>query len=532
MLDALEFVVKYHDTKKAQQFGVKYLKSIVDAILDQQVATGEKKNQIIVAILRTSVDIIGKELISNGDVKECTALDAIASIFDKKKAYYGDSESSGNPGFRVDMIKRFGDSSRRGFHHLATRVAAQSSEFPRMETLHLILLASIEAAFVMSLDEAPRRISRATMDHLLGSDDLTIHTTQIMHLVRRDLQRLCKKLSLSTPQVMSDFNQFWRSLTLKLLKSESQEHKLFGLKEIENLMAACRIPEAYIVKGAGDEIVNGRYEISPSLITNDGCVRSQTVTYERTSDCGEKFTIHPCLMTEPGKSHCDVWYFLSKSKGFDYYFHDTSPDEQDRPPLLGWKWVAGRNPAPILEQSSNTIPCKDEKGNLEKQLNKWAVESDVYGIILGRCIDENHLQASASLRNFLSKMNTPNLTCAQVVLSNSLALGQGASLLESFLPLLRTGPTVTSQAHPTQSLPSSASSYTTAIAAAKQRLISAQRWKQSMESSLQGYIDASRELQAARSSLLDLERNHGIIDVDADDEDEEPQAKRSKRKAS
>ena len=49
-----------------------------------------------------------------------------------------------------------------------------------------------------------------------------------------------------------------------------------------------------------------------------------------------------------------------------------------------------------------------------------------------------------------------------------------------------------------------------------------------MESALQGYIDASRELQAARSSLLDLERNHGIIDVDA--EDEEPQAKRSKTK--
>ena len=51
-----------------------------------------------------------------------------------------------------------------------------------------------------------------------------------------------------------------------------------------------------------------------------------------------------------------------------------------------------------------------------------------------------------------------------------------------------------------------------------------------MESALQGYIDASRELQAARSSLLDLERNHGIIDVDAEDEDEEPQAKRSKTK--
>lgn len=531
MLDALEYVVlKYHDTKEAQQFSVTYLKSIVDAILDQQVARGEKKNQIIVAILRTSVDIVGKELISYCDAKRCTTLDAIASIFDKQKAYYGDSESSGNPEVRVDMIKRFGHSSRRGFHHLVTRLAVQAAEFPNIETLHLLLLASIEATFVMSLDEAPRRISRATMDHLIGLDDLTIYTTQNIYLIRRDLQRLCKKLSLSTPQVMSDFNQFWRSLTLKLLQSESQVHKLFGLEEIENLIAACRFPEAYIVKGAGNQIVNGRYEVSPSLITN-GCVSSQTVTYERTSDCGEKLTIQPCLMTEPGKSHCDVCYFISNAKGVDYYFHETSPDEQDKPPLQGWNCIAGRRPPPTLEHSSNTIPCKDEKGNLEKQLNKWAVENDVYGIISGRCIDESHLRASASLRNFLSKMNTPNLTCEQLVLSNS--LGQGASLLESILPLLTsTGPTVTSHTQPTQSIPSSASSYTSAIAAAKQRLISAQRWKESMESALKGYVDASRELQAARSSLLDLERNHGIIDVDADEEEEEPQAKRSKRKAS
>eukprot|EP00574_Skeletonema_japonicum_P005274 CAMPEP_0201719054 /NCGR_PEP_ID=MMETSP0593-20130828/4384_1 /ASSEMBLY_ACC=CAM_ASM_000672 /TAXON_ID=267983 /ORGANISM="Skeletonema japonicum, Strain CCMP2506" /LENGTH=562 /DNA_ID=CAMNT_0048209445 /DNA_START=156 /DNA_END=1844 /DNA_ORIENTATION=- len=530
VLDALEYVIIYQESKEAQRFGDKYMKPIVDTILGQKIVSGEKKNQTIVAILRTSVDIAGKNLISNSDGK-CT-LDAIASIFDKTKTYYdGDSESSGNPGVRVDMIKRFGHSSRKGFHHLATRLALQSSEFPNMDTLHLLLLASVEAAFVMNLDEALRRISRATMDHLIGLDDLTKYPTQSIYLVRRDLQRLCKKLSLSTPQIMSDFNQFWRSLTLQLLISDSQLHKLFGLKEIENLIAACRIPESYIVKGAGSEIVNGRYEVSSSVITN-GYVSSQTVTYERKSDCGEKLTIQPCLMTEPGKSHCDVWYFLSNAKGVDYYFHETSPDEEDNPPLVGWKRIGGnRHPPPTLEQSTNTIPFKDEKGNLEKQFSKWAVENDVYGIILGRCIDENHLQASASLRNFLSKMNTPNLTSEQLVLSNS--LGQGASLLESILPLLTsTGPIIMSQSQPVQSIPSSASSYTAAIAAAKQRLISAQRWKDSMESALQGYIDASRELQIARSSLLDLERNHGIIEVDADDEDEEPQAKRSKTKTS
>jgi len=528
VLSALQCVIRC-PCKEAQRFSDMYMKPIVNAILDQQVDRNEKDtNKTIAAILRTSIEIATKELTNPCNTKECSTLEALGSIFDKKKAYYGDSDS-GNPQVRVDMIIRFGHSSNKGFHHLATRIAQRPSEFTNIDTLHFLLLATIDASFVLSLDEAPRRISRATMDHLLGEDDLTKYPTQYLYLVRHDLQRLCKKLSLSTPQLMSEFNQFWRSLTLKLIKSESQEHKLFGLKEIEYLIDACRLPEAYIVKGAGYEFVNGRYDISPLVISN-GCVSAQTFTYERTSDCGKKLILQPCLMTEPGKSHCDVWFYLSSSTtGVDYYFHETNPNEEQAVPLRDWKCIGGsKHPPPTLEQSSNTIPFKDEKGNLEKQLNKWAVENDVYGIILGRCIDESHLRASAFLRNFLSKMNTPNLTSEQLALSNS--LGQGASVLESILPLLTsTGPTISSQSQPIQPIPSSsASSYLTAIEAAKQRLLSAQRWKESMESALQGYLDASRELQAARSSLLELERNHGIIDVDADDEDEAPQAKRSK----
>jgi len=532
VLDALECARLFNLSQEAQRFSDRYLKSIVDAILDQQVDRNEKDtNKTIAAILHTSVEIAMGDLPLKCEERKCRTLDALGSIFDKKKTYYGDLESSGNPEVRVDMIKSFCHSTFdiKGFHLLAKRLNLASSEFPNIDTLHFLLLATIDASFVLSLDEAPRRISRATMDHLLGEDDLTKYPTQYLYLVRHDLQRLCKKLSLSTPQLMSEFNQFWRSLTLKLIKSESQQHKLFGLKEIEYLIDACRLPEAYIVKGAGYEFVNGRYEISPLVISN-GCVSAQTFTYERTSDCGKKLILQPCLMTEPGKSHCDVWFYLSSSTtGVDYYFHETNPNEEQAVPLLGWRCIGGsKHPPPTLEQSSNTVPFKDEKGNLEKQLNKWAVENDVYGIILGRCIDESHLRASAFLINFLSKMNTPNLTSEQLALSNS--LGQGASVLESILPLLTsTGPTISSQSQPIQPIPSSsASSYLTAIEAAKQRLLSAQRWKESMESALQGYLDASRELQAARSSLLELERNHGIIDVDADDEDEAPQAKRSK----
>ena len=530
VLDAVESALNYQaDSIEAQQFTDKYLKQIVDAILDGQVAKGEKKtNQIIAAILRTAVDIVRKELLASDEGK-CNILDTLASIFNKKKKYYGDSESSGNPGVRIDMIKRFSLSKLKGFHHLATRLALVTSEFPNLDTLHLLLLASIDATFVVNLDEPAHRISQATMDHLIGLDDLTKYSTQYIYLVRHDLNRLCKKLALSTPQRMSDFNQFWRNLTLKLIKSESQEHKLLGLQEIEYLVDACRLPEAYIVKGAGNKFVNGQYNISSSLITN-GCVSAQTITYERTSDCGKKLRLQPCLMTEPGKSHCDAWYFLTCTKGVDYYFHETDPNEQDRPPLHGWHYCTeGKHPPPTLEQSSTTIPFKDDEGNLEKQLNKFLVENDVYGILLGRCIDTSFLRASASLRNFLSKMNAMNLTGEQLVLSNSLS--RGAGVLESILPLLTsTGPTVTQHSQPIEQISApSASSYFTAIEAAKQRLLSAQRWKESMESALQGYLNASREVQASRSFLHELEQSHGIIDVDADDdEDEEPRAKRSK----
>jgi hypothetical protein len=73
----------------------------------------------------------------------------------------------------------------------------------------------------------------------------------------------------------------------------------------------------------------------------------------------------------------------------------------------------------------------------------------------------------------------------------------------------------------------SVSNHFAAIEAAKQRLISAERFQKSMESALQSYLDASWEVQAARSYLNELERLHGVINVDTDDE--VPQAKRSKK---
>lgn len=317
---------------------------------------------------------------------------------------------------------------------------------------------------------------------------------------------------------------------MKLIKSKSQEqHKLFGLKELECLVEACRLPAYYTVTGAGSDEVNGRYEISSSLLIN-GCINSQIVaTYEKTNDSGKKtMKIQPCLMSEPGYNHCETWYFLSSTKGVDYYFHQTNPEEHDKPPITDWECcMEGQNPPPALQQSPKTFPMRDGKGNLEKQLTKWAVENDVYGTLLAGCIDESHIRASTMFRNFISKSLTPNLSGGEL----STSLGQGPiTLLEPILPLLTSGGSLAQYMQQLSSPSPSVSNHFMAIEAAKQRLISAERLKRSTETALQSYLDASREVQAARSYLNELERLHGVINVDTDDEDDEaPQAKRSKK---
>lgn len=528
--ESLEYAQKYQATSNnAQQFIEKYMKLIISTILSQQYVKSDKNtNQKITSILKIALDIVSAELSEIGN--KCNVLDALASIFNKKQIYYGDT-TNGNPQLRVDMIEMF---STDGFDYLELYLVDQTTTpvFPSLETIHLLLVACIDATFVVGLDKPAYGICRAVMNYLIEMGDvLSEFSTKDLYLVRQDLKRLCKILATdSRPQIMSEFNRFWRRLTMKLIKSKSQEqHKLFGLKELGCLVEACRLPAYYTVTGAGSDDVNGRYEVSSSLLIN-GCVNSQTVvTYEKTNDSGKKtMKIQPCLMSEPGYNHCETWYFLSSTKGVDYYFHQTNPEEHDKPPITDWECCTeGQNPSPALQQSPETFPMRDGKGNLEKQLTKWAVENDVYGTLLAGCIDESHIRASTMFRNFISKSLTPNLSGGEL----SKSLGQGPiTLLEPILPLLTSGGSLAQYMQQLSSPSPSVSNHFMAIEAAKQRLISAERLKRSTETALQSYLDASREVQAARSYLNELERLHGVINVDTDDEDDEaPQAKRSKK---
>ena len=79
---------------------------------------------------------------------------------------------------------------------------------------------------------------------------------------------------------------------------------------------------------------------------------------------------------------------------------------------------------------------------------------------------------------------------------------------------------------------SSSSDFFTAVSAAKQRLATAERWKQSMEMALNDYVAASKEVQDARVYLMELERSREVINVDEEDScggSEEEVAGRSKR---
>src|SRR6056300_1120152 len=163
VLKSLEYAQKHQATSNnAQQFIEKYMKLIISAILSQQYVKSDKNtNQKIISILKIALDIVSAELKSDIG-NNCNVLDALASIFNKKQIYYGDT-TNGNPQLRVDMIETFG---ANGLDNLEAYLVdrATTSVFPSLETIHLLLVACIDATFIVGLNYG---ISRAIMNHLI-----------------------------------------------------------------------------------------------------------------------------------------------------------------------------------------------------------------------------------------------------------------------------------------------------------------------------------------------------------------------------
>ena len=167
-----------------------------------------------------------------------------------------------------------------------------------------------------SILSVTRAVSTAIMKHILLLDESTLKRidTKTIEGLRRELLRLYKDMSEIEPPIAVNANRsnsnnnndgdddgssssimgsggggggvkllyeyfsFWRELSLRLITSSSLPLRLFGWDEISTIITESERtrppPRAYMVSGAGTELINGLYEFDNKHVNQYGYVKS------------------------------------------------------------------------------------------------------------------------------------------------------------------------------------------------------------------------------------------------------------------
>ena len=442
---------------------------------------------------------------------EAPSLPALENVFNKRRTYYKAASSQwsrggGLPEVRTHMIMTF----RRcgGLHHLVPYLErrAGSADFPGVGIIIeilgavIVVLNRVGGAILSGEREKKERRLRARQSQLqnpseaphdeLHDDDpeeqSSKHEAYVneiegivcaisRHLLSLD-ESILKKIKLDLlGQVLTHlrtvhiqgkrlesakrlstslFFDFWRDLSLKLVKTASLPLKLFGWDNVTRIIEGSREmappPRSYVVSGAGTPFVNGTYELDPKRIDEEGYAKEGELQYlhkvpgggadkgaagEATaaapndeaaagtaigpqpaaapaapdaSGAGKTITLFRCTMRSQQK-----WWFLSEAdphqpgtdKDVDYYQHKSRREEESLPSRVGWLTCrTGADPPPTLEPRGVCCPHGKEEDTAEHRLARWAIENGVVEYVLGDSVHREVVSRSAELIRFLSDM--------------------------------------------------------------------------------------------------------------------------------
>ena len=417
-----------------------YMRPVISILVEQQPAKiGQMERNCVEESFDLAIVIIAKDiriqLKRNGD---CTVLDVLGMLFNRKKTYYKgtkgnwNSHLSGLPEVRHKLIEKF--RVEQGFTSLAEYLSMRvnTPQFPSLDLLHHILLALADAvpAFTATerkfgakeMEEDAILVAKAVIEYVSSCSDEKLKKLNhdALDMIRADLQRLFDRMVVTRRTEMYAFYKFWRALTLKLITSQSLPLKLFGWDQANDLIvasAAHRPPaRKFIVSGAGATFANGEYEFN-GAVTPDGYAMPHTeVTYVRTisetekDGGGKKLTLFRCTMRSQQK-----WWFLSEAdeeqpgtdRDIDYYQHKSKESEEREPPPDNWITCrsAGIDPPPKLRGEGLMVPPGEEYNTLDHQLARWAIENGIVELVLGDSLHREIVARSTHLIKFLASMS-------------------------------------------------------------------------------------------------------------------------------
>ena len=185
-------------------------------------------------------------------------------------------------------------------------------------------------------------------------------------------------------------------------------------------------PKSYVVKGAGLDFINGRFDFDPKRLGEDGWLKSGCepiyvrkipessssnsggTTTPENDGAGKTLTLFRCTMRSQQK-----WWFISEAdedqpgtdKDIDYYNNKSKQSEEHLPSATGWLTCkSGVDPPPTLRAVGLLVPPGEEENTLECVLAKWAIENGVIELVLGDSIHREIVARSTALIRFLANM--------------------------------------------------------------------------------------------------------------------------------
>ena len=209
--------------------------------------------------------------------------------------------------------------------------------------------------------------------------------------------------------------QFWLQHTRKMMNCSSIVLKLYAWDQVNDIIREALntkpFPLEYVVRGAGNHIVNGTYS---------ACFASgETPKYVKVGDSSQgvpELTLFRCTMRSKMK-----WWFLSEAdrekpgtdKDIDYYQHKSMGEQQERePPLSGWSLSVGAGspsvyPPPLLEARGHFIPDTGRSIDeyLISKVPAWIEEGNILGLVFGTTMHRELISRSRKLLNFLADVN-------------------------------------------------------------------------------------------------------------------------------
>jgi hypothetical protein len=334
-----------------------------------------------------------------------------------------------------------------------------------------------------------------------------------LEIILHDFHLLFLEFAIASPKAIIDYFDFKKVFIVKLLLTQSEEHRLMGQDMLHNLIETiCNIRpavKAYEVQEAGFDFVNGIYELGATKCDSEGfIIPGIDVSYERVDRVFDKKLL--LFLDKSFEDEAAIWCLSeehdedpAEPEYTDYY---TAVGSLKGPPSEGWE-VSDENahPSPILEPLDDEVPLREEHSSFQDDLAKWLIEKKIPDLILGSavCSSSNHPNQSTTTK-------ICQALDAYTEGSNMMS-AKMANLFVSILPSFQLSgcgsPASATTLSPVQNGSTNNGANKAVIEAAKARLASAERWAET----------TSKSLKSAQNALMNAKTEHESAKKEADE---------------